>query len=243
MYSLQDIKNSRSAQKRYIDKIDVWVFYVVRPLANLLTWVLLKLKLTANMATLISTIIGVIGEILLVTTSNNQTLVGLIFINLWIVFDCIDGNIARTTKNSNKLGEYYDGLSGYTFVAFLYLALGINVYLNYDMVIAGTNYNWLFIVIGSLASMACIFPRLVEHKAGTLLEGYHSNIRDKDNYSLFYIVGLNIAGMAGLSNPLMIVAYFLNMLDKYLIFYFIVQMFIALYSIYKTLKGIRSRYR
>lgn len=239
MYSLKDIQNSRSIEKRYIDKIDIWVFYIVRPLANLLTWILLKIKCTANFATFISTIVGFVGELLLLTTSEVQTVIGLILINLWIVFDCVDGNIARTTKKVSKLGEYFDGLSGYTFVAFLYLAIGINVSLNYSLVIGGNDYSWIYIVIGSITSMACIFPRLAEHKAGTLFKEYKSDIRNKTGYSAFYIIGLNIAGMAGLSNPLMLVANHFRVLNLYLIAYFVFQLGIAVISINGTIKSIR----
>lgn len=238
-YTLKDIIDSRDKRKKYIDKIDLWVFFVVRPLANLLTWPFLRFKISANSATLISTIVGFIGAgFLILGTTRNTLLVGLIVMNLWIVFDCIDGNIARTTKKSNPLGTYFDGLSGYCYVSLLYTALGVAVYKNYDLMIGNINYNWVYILIGAIASMMCILPRLFEHKALSSFKNYRSEITDKDHYSLFYIVGLNIAGMAGLSNPLMIVSFLGNILNVYLVFYFCVQTFIGLFSIRKTLKNV-----
>ena len=113
-YSLADIINSRSSKKKYIDKIDIWVFTVVRPLSNLLTWLFLKLRLSANQATFISTIVGLLGAVIVIfSESSISTIIGLIVLNFWIVFDCIDGNIARTTHTSSKLGMYLDGISGY----------------------------------------------------------------------------------------------------------------------------------
>lgn len=240
-YSLKDVIDSRDAHKKYIDKIDLWVFIVVRPLANLMTWFFLRLKMSANFATLISTVVGFVGAITLIFGSTNKMLLlGIIIMNLWIVFDCIDGNIARTTKKSSPLGTYFDGLSGYCYVALLYTALGVGVFKNYSLVIDSSEYNWLYILLGALTSMMCILPRLFEHKALSSFRNYKSEITDKDNYSLFYIIGLNVGGMAGLSNPLMIVAFFCHVLNWYLIVYFVIQTFIGLYSIRKTLRNVIS---
>ncbi|MFC6169396.1 CDP-alcohol phosphatidyltransferase family protein [Loigolactobacillus jiayinensis] len=238
-YSLADIINSRSSEKKYIDKIDIWVFTVVRPLSNLLTWLFLKLRLSANQATFISTIVGFLGAIIVIFAETPMsTVIGLIILNFWIVFDCIDGNIARTTHTSSKLGMYLDGISGYCYVSLLYTALGVNVYKNYKLIIFNNNYSWLYILIGALASMACVFPRLVEHKAGTSFLNFNSGLTDKMNYNWFYILGLNLAGMAGLSNPLMIIFFMLHRLNIYLILYFIIQLAIEILSIFKTIRRV-----
>lgn len=243
-YSLKDIRNSRDSEKKYIDRIDIWVYFVVRPVANLLTWFFLKLGLKANGATLISTIVGFFGASLLIVGSSNKVLLfGLITLNLWIVFDCIDGNIARTTKSSSLLGTYLDGISGYFYVSLLYISLGVAVFKHYNFMINGINNNWIYILIGALTSMACILPRLFEHKAVSLFENYYSKITDKTGYSLFYIVGLNLAGMAGLSNPLMLIAYGMHCLNYYLVFYFTVQVGIFLVTFIKLMKNIFSKNR
>lgn len=238
-YSLADIINSRSSKKKYIDKIDIWVFTVVRPLSNLLTWLFLKLRLSANQATFISTIVGLLGAVIVIfSESSISTIIGLIVLNFWIVFDCIDGNIARTTHTSSKLGMYLDGISGYCYVSLLYIALGVNVYKNYKLIISGEDYSWLYILIGALASMACIFPRLVEHKAATSFLKFNSSITDKTSYNWFYILGLNIAGMAGLSNPLMIIFFVIHKLNIYLVLYFVIQLAIEVLSIFKTIRRV-----
>lgn len=242
-YSLKDIQTSRDASKRYIDKIDIWVCFVVRPIANLLTWLFLKIRLKANTATLISTVVGFLGAILLIAGSSDETLLlGLIVLNLWIVFDCIDGNIARTTRSSSLLGTYLDGISGYFYVSLLYISLGVAVFRHYNLIINGINYGWVYILIGAFTSLECILPRLFEHKAISLFEDYRSKITDKSHYSLFYILGLNLAGMAGLSNPLMIIAYYLHCLNYYLLFYFVIQAGIFLVSFYRLMKNLYTNY-
>ncbi|TWW13656.1 hypothetical protein LABALGNA3A7_05790 [Dellaglioa algida] len=237
-YSLKQIINSRSEQKKNIDKLDIWVFIVVRPISNLLTWFFLKMKITANTATGLSTIIGAMGTVLLIIPNKKYTLLGLIFINMWIFFDCVDGNIARTTKMSSKTGEFFDGISGYTFLAFLYIGIGVNVYNFYPLTFNGEDMSWMYMLIGSVASMACILPRLMDNKAKTMFVDYDSKITNKDDYSLVYKLGLNVAGVAGLSNPLMIIAFFTGTLNFYLIIYFFIQSGIGLLAIYKTIASV-----
>lgn len=234
-YSYKDIVNSRSEEKKKIDKQDIWVYIFVRPFSFLVTWILMRMKFSANQATFLSTVISIIGSILLVTQNKSQTMLALIILNLWIVFDCVDGNIARTTHKSSRYGEFLDGLSGYIFTIFIYIFISINVFLN-----SGYIYSWIYIVLGAFTSMATIFPRLIEHKASNMFSGYKREATDRKNYSLFYIVGLNIAGMAGLSNPLMIIFFFFDHLNYYLIFYFLIHFGIAILSIYKTVNRIKE---
>jgi phosphatidylglycerophosphate synthase len=231
-YSYQDIVASRSPEKRKIDMMDIWVFIVVRPLSFVLTYLLMKLKVTANQATFLSFCLSIIGSILLATQSHTQTLVGLIVMNLWIVFDCVDGNIARTTGKSSLYGEFLDGISGYAYTSLLYLALATNV------VIQNPINNWWVLILGAMTSIFTILPRLIEHKANNMFETYKRGITDKSTYSLFHVIGLNVAGMAGLSNPLMIVFFLLGSLKWYIVLYFFIHGGIAILSILKTIKNI-----
>ena len=237
-YSLKQIVNSRTPHKKYIDKLDIWVYLVVRPVSNLLTWFFLKLKLSANIATAISTLIGFIGTFLVIIPGNKFSFLGFILINFWIVFDCIDGNIARTTSTSSSVGEFLDGISGYTFLAFLYIGIGTNVYNNYSLQINNVDITWVYLVLGAISSMLCILPRLIDNKAKVMFKDYHSSVSNKDNYSIVYIVGLNIAGVAGLSNPLLLVSFLTGTLNIYLVFYFLIKSGIGTLSIIKTVRGV-----
>lgn len=229
-YSFKDIVASRNEEKKKIDKLDIWVYYFVRPISFYVTYILMRVKVTANQATLFSTLLSFLGAALLFSTNKIVTLFGLIVLNLWIIFDCVDGNIARTTKKSSKYGEFLDGISGYVYTTLIYISIGVNIFLN-----SSYDYSWLYIIMGSFTSIATIFPRLIEHKAVGMFTRYKREITNKNSYSLFHIIGLNIAGMAGLSNPLMIVFFLFDSLNIYLIFYFFVQSGIALYTIYKVI--------
>ena len=87
---------------------------------------------------------------------------GVVLINFWIVLDCVDGNIARVTHKSTRMGEFFDAAYGFIICAFDFLAIGIAAY-NWSSVLfeekAIAN-----IIIGALACSFNILPRLVYQK-------------------------------------------------------------------------------
>ncbi|WP_158077249.1 CDP-alcohol phosphatidyltransferase family protein [Caenibacillus caldisaponilyticus] len=235
--TIRNIKSSLPSYKKDIDRLDLWVYYFVRPLSYYFTWVFLKLKISPNFATIISAFIGFIGAIIMAVGTFKLQLTGAILINFWIIFDCVDGNIARFNEQTSKFGEFLDGISGYIFTSFLYTGIGLSVFLSGNKSIVLYN-DWIYILLGCLTSLFTILPRLIEHKAQNLFTEYSSIATNKNNYNIFYKIGLNVAGMAGLSNPLLLIAVITKSLDLYLIFYFVVHLLIALYSIYKTLMAV-----
>lgn len=238
-YSLEDVKNSIPEEKKKIDKMDIWVYYFVRPVSFYVTWVCMKFKLSANNASFFSIIISLTGFFFLSKGTFVSILIGLIIMNFWIIFDCVDGNIARVTKSSSTYGTFLDALSGYIYMTLLYFGLGIAVF-KYNHVFLEVDNKWLFIVIGSLASISCLLPRLVDHKVTTLFKDNNSNVSDKNSYGVFKLIALNIAGAAGLMNPLMIIFFLLNLLDLYLLIYTSIHLLICVYSILKSIKRARS---
>jgi phosphatidylglycerophosphate synthase len=89
-------------------------------------------------------------------------IVGVVLINLWIVLDCCDGNIARVTKKSSYMGEFIDAVSGYVICAFNFLAIGLAAY-NRSTLLFGEKNVWL-VVIGAVACISNLFARLIYQK-------------------------------------------------------------------------------
>lgn len=234
-YSLHEISSCRSKEKVHIDNIDIWVRLVIRPLSYIFTWLFLKLKVSANQATAFSAVVSVVGSLFLLFGDRSSITVGLIIMNFWIVFDCIDGNISRVTKTASKKGMFFDGISGYLYITLLYLSLGVSAYhlTEYDA-------NYLFLIFGFSTSILVILPRLINHKMSVIFNSNGSEISEKNSYGVIMIIGLNVAGAAGLANPLMIVFFFLNHLDWYVFIYFIIHLCIGLYSFFTTMKTVRK---
>ncbi|UJZ87813.1 CDP-alcohol phosphatidyltransferase family protein [Heyndrickxia coagulans] len=137
--------------------MDIWVYYVIRPLSFFVTWLFLKVKINANLATIISMIIGVIGSFIFIPNGFFFHLIGAILINLWIVLDCVDGNIARFTKKTSTFGMFLDGLSGYFFTTFLYICIGLSVFFSQNYYEPFGEQKWVYLLLGSLTSMRLSF--------------------------------------------------------------------------------------
>ncbi len=74
----------------------------------IVTKICLKLKLIPNVITLLMMISGVLGGILFAIPNTASKIVGIVFIHLWYVFDCSDGEVARITKRYSKFGTEID---------------------------------------------------------------------------------------------------------------------------------------
>lgn len=238
--SIQDIKRSLPSKKKKRDKMDVWVYFIIRPISYLFTWLCLKLKISAAGATYISMIIGVFGPLLLLDSNYYTRIVGAFIINFWIIFDCVDGNIARFKKSTSSFGTFIDGVSGYIIMSILYLSIGTSVYLYADTILFEERM-WLYIFVGALGSIFTVFPRLIEHKASNMFPNYKSKITDKETYGLFYTIGLNIGGIAGLGLPLLLLAYIFRFENIYILFYGLFHFIIAIYTSYNTVNHLRKQ--
>lgn len=231
MYTLKQIMDSMPKNKSRVSSF--WVKLVARPLSYLFTFLLVNIKCSANLISVISAVVVFAGCVLISVNQFTSMLIGIILINLWIVLDCCDGNIARVTKKSSYMGEFVDAASGYVICAFSCLALGIAAY-NCSTLIFGEKSIWL-IVIGAIGSITDIFARLIYQKytncvfvAECKLTG--SATYTPENYSFYdpkarkgltYIrlVVDRQLGISGLFMPFLIVSFVFNIYDIMVCFY------------------------
>lgn len=83
---------------------------IIRKISIYLTWALLQLKVTANMATFTQGFLGFAGSILLALGGEKWAIIALLIIQVGYIFDCVDGEIARYTKTTNVNGVFFDSL-------------------------------------------------------------------------------------------------------------------------------------
>ncbi len=159
-YSIGYIKKSLPKNKSSVSSF--WVKTVARPLSFLFTYLFVNLGCTANFISILSGIVSVIGCILLAVPNMVCVIIGVVLINLWIVLDCVDGNIARVTKKSTRMGEFFDAAYGYIICAFNFLAIGIAAYHWSDFLFG--EMAIINVIIGALACSFNILPRLVYQK-------------------------------------------------------------------------------
>ena len=145
--------------KRKKDPFLAQIFY--RPLSFVGSSLFASLNCSANTVSYLTIIISLIASGLFFFSSHTMHIWGAIMVNVWLLFDCIDGNIARCIKKQ-PFGVFADATACYTLLAFLYQAMAYAVYVDGGFVI-GKGYVWI-IVIGGLTSAADMLMRLEFHK-------------------------------------------------------------------------------
>lgn len=130
-----------------------------RHLSYYLTPLFLYLRVSANQASILAIIVGLIGASLFISTNFYVVLAGLILYFINVLLDFIDGNIARATNTKSTLGIYLDVLNHGIVVPTLFIAMGIHSYRLTGQefyVLAG-----IFAGLGNMLSSIMIFAHKV----------------------------------------------------------------------------------
>ena len=159
MYNYKYFRDSIPEWKRKKDPLIARFFY--RPISFGISAICANFGINANAISYFSAIIGLISCVFIAMHNNVVNIVGAILINIWLILDCVDGNLARSVKKM-PFGEFADGVSSYLLVAFLGIAIGINAYYNGGLFIS--KFNVLCVICGALVSIFDSVTRLVFQK-------------------------------------------------------------------------------
>lgn len=135
--------------------------YAYRPFSFYLTALAANIGFSANTVSYISTVIGVFGCILFLSNNKKIIILAAILINVWLLLDCVDGNLARSIKKQ-PFGDFADAMSSYVLVGLISTFMGVAVYRNGGFFI-GSRKAWI-ILIGALASESDTLMRLIYQK-------------------------------------------------------------------------------
>ena len=125
-YTIADVRASYGEEKRREEWHGDWMSALVyRPISFWLTPLLLNLKVSASQVTSFALLISLaLPFIAWKAGASAHTTVAVLAI-LFVILDCVDGNIARVTKTASKTGHYLDFLTDLVFRIGLYAAVGI----------------------------------------------------------------------------------------------------------------------
>ena len=100
--------------------------FFLRKFSKLLTWLAVRVKATPNQVTLISFAIGLYSAFCFTKGSFSQNLLGALLLQISIIVDCVDGELARYTRKFSKLGAWLDAVTDRVkeYMVFLGLAIG-----------------------------------------------------------------------------------------------------------------------
>ena len=208
--TLEEIRAGYSPEKQKTDTI--WVKFLIRKLSFYAAWVAMRCGFTAFQVSLFALILPVIAMIFWLTSN---PFIAIILLNIWLLLDCVDGNIARSV-GGNKMGDFVDATSGYMMIGFSFLGIGSYV----DII----SINWYgmsnsgFTIIGALSSILNLLTRVYYQKYMNVLSK-SDLINDIVNpKSVIKSIDHNI-GIGGFFTPLLLVFYCFDMLPLILIFY------------------------
>ena len=100
--------------------------FFLRKFSKLLTWLAVRVNATPNQVTLISFAVGLYSAFCFTKGTFSQTLLGAFLLQLSIIVDCVDGELARYTRKFSKLGAWLDAVTDRVkeYMVFLGLAIG-----------------------------------------------------------------------------------------------------------------------
>jgi phosphatidylglycerophosphate synthase len=84
--------------------------YVVRPLSRKVTGIGLRLGWSPNAVTVVSLALGVLAAALVATGNRSLWVVAAILVQVSLVVDCVDGEIARFTRRFSAFGAWLDAV-------------------------------------------------------------------------------------------------------------------------------------
>ena len=150
-----------------------YFYYVLRPLGRILIPICINLKISPNQVTTISTIFSLLGIILLVPGSLVWLLTSFLLLQIALILDMLDGDLAREIGKTTKSGEFLDAMGGYLRGSLLFPLMGIGLASNPD-----NGYSFLsniasistetLPVLGMLAGISHVVGRLISLRFSSL---------------------------------------------------------------------------
>ena len=240
-YKFKDIIATQTKQRS--ERASLWVQLWVRKASFPLAYLFINAGWTANMVSLLSWFVAVGGAVLLCLNSFGCMLAGVILTNLWLVLDCVDGNIARAKKVKTFMGDFYDAIAGYSPFSFTTVALGVAAY--HTSFLVPEEYRVWLILIGAVGAVSNIYMRIVHQKymncffAGKKILGELDEItlEDTEDKKSFAYIREQIdkeLGVSGIFMPWLFVALFTDTFDIMTVCYaaYYVVSFLAICVIY-----------
>ncbi len=224
-YSYSQMKDSMPAWKRKKDPVLTKLFY--RPISFWLAGVCANNGIRPNTISYLSTIVGIVACFMFVIPSNYLLhVIGALLINVWIVMDCVDGNLARGFMRQ-PFGEFADGTSSYILVGLMCTTMGFSVYFD-GGIFCPAGLPWI-ILAGALASSSDVLMRLIYQKyknvehdmvAKGICDYELDNHTDHSQVGSFRSRVENELGLGGILPMAILVATIFNALDIIVLYCF-----------------------
>ncbi|MGD1152442.1 MAG: CDP-alcohol phosphatidyltransferase family protein [Syntrophales bacterium] len=183
--TLQEIREAHSWKRNYERFLPVSRF-IFRPLGFLATWLALRLGITSEAVSWLSSVVGLTGCIFLISVKGKFLVAGIGVLLLFNLLDCVDGSIARTMKTENPYGRFLDSICGSIIDLIFWAVVGVMAfrnpeYLLIQKIVPVPVFTWL--IIGSLTCFLFIWLGYLEQTFDSLLRPAWETLGVSENTS------------------------------------------------------------
>lgn len=209
-----------------------YLHYVIRPIGRKVLPCAMQWGLTPNQVTIASITILFISLALFGVGGLWPRIMGAIMINVALVLDCLDGELARKTGQSSKRGEYLDAIGGYLSAGLLFSTIGLGLALATDAsyeILNGLIAPGIYLSIGLWAGVAALLTRVINLRHQFL---FGDSLRDNQKRIL-----QAASWFESFLFPLLIVAAVTDCLGFVVFLYGFFYLAKFLYALGKALKG------
>lgn len=115
---------------------------------------LVNTRITPNQLTYLMVVVGVIGGAVLLVPGLTGAILAAVLFQIYLLLDCVDGEVARWRKQTSITGVYLDRIGHYLCEAALLIGFGVRGADVFHQNGAATNWLWAF--LGTLAALGAI---------------------------------------------------------------------------------------
>jgi phosphatidylglycerophosphate synthase len=155
---------------------------VVRKVSIYITSLLIPTHITANQVTLLGGLVGAVAGLCFVFGYYWHSVVGALLLQLWLVVDCVDGEVARYRRSSSITGVYLDWILDGFVKSYIFVCIAFGVYRQFHDVMV-----FLFAFSAALSRMFleltrnyCPYKFMVQECLMVTKEGKEAKAKSKD---------------------------------------------------------------
>lgn len=153
-YSPKHIKNSFNTKG---DNSSLVSRFIIRPVSFYAASLALEFKMTADQATAISLALGILSISAFMAGARLLFIFGVLLYFLAILFDYVDGNIARVTDSATYFGKFADGAVDVFVDSFIPFGIAVGFYFSGNSI--------YFLMAGIIASMLLLLGFFMINRA------------------------------------------------------------------------------
>lgn len=154
-----------------------WIF---RPAAFIIVWFVRKTKITPNHLTVLSFIFGITGGVMLAV---GQQWLAFISMLLMVVLDCADGQLARLTGQSSRIGKMLDVTADVS--SYLSFFIGVSVY-RFGLTGNISEFWYILLSFAAISLNIIFYDQFKNQYIRYVYSDYHEKLEDlsklKDDY-------------------------------------------------------------